>query len=167
MSILGKILAFLNILGLLGFGTLAGMTYAKRRAWQYQNFRHDLLAGDAGQPARHFIAHQFAGKDVGPLGRDEAANASRRLFEQRVSSEQLQQLLGALSAAERPEPRAAAARHDHGVSMRQTRISAFRHATRWLGILHPGYSKQILDNFFGPPRLFPSGRRKSSSISGT
>jgi hypothetical protein len=44
MSILGKILAFLNILGVGGLIYLGSVTYAKRRAWEYVNFRHDLLA---------------------------------------------------------------------------------------------------------------------------
>jgi hypothetical protein len=43
MSVLGKILAFLNILGVGGFMVLAGMSYAKRKSWEYANFRADLL----------------------------------------------------------------------------------------------------------------------------
>ena len=45
MSILGKILAFLNILGAAGFIALASMTYAKRHAWEYANFQFDLRDG--------------------------------------------------------------------------------------------------------------------------
>ena len=43
MSILGKILAVLNILGVGGLIYLSSVTYAKRRAWEYANFRHDLI----------------------------------------------------------------------------------------------------------------------------
>ncbi len=43
MSLLGKILAFLNILGVGGFFYLATLTMAKHKAWQQANFRHDLI----------------------------------------------------------------------------------------------------------------------------
>ncbi len=48
MSVLGKILAFLNILGVGGFMALASMDYAKRKSWEYVNFRADLLADNPG-----------------------------------------------------------------------------------------------------------------------
>jgi hypothetical protein len=40
---LGKILAFLNILGVAGLLYLATVTYAKRQQWEYANFRADLI----------------------------------------------------------------------------------------------------------------------------
>jgi len=43
MSLLGKILTFLNVLGAIGLLTLASMDDAKRQAWAYSVFRHDLL----------------------------------------------------------------------------------------------------------------------------
>ena len=43
MSILGKILAILNILGVAGFVALASMTYTKRQAWELANIRADLV----------------------------------------------------------------------------------------------------------------------------
>jgi hypothetical protein len=43
MSLLGKIFAILNVLGALGFVTVASMSYAKRQAWAYAVFRQDLL----------------------------------------------------------------------------------------------------------------------------
>lgn len=43
MSLLGKILAFLNILGAAAFVSLAAMDFAKRQAWKYAVDRHDLL----------------------------------------------------------------------------------------------------------------------------
>jgi hypothetical protein len=43
MSLLGKILAFLNIIGAAGFVYLASLDYAKRHTWAAQVFRADLL----------------------------------------------------------------------------------------------------------------------------
>jgi hypothetical protein len=43
MSLLGKILAFMNILGAVGLLSLAAMDYSKRRAWAYSLTRHDLV----------------------------------------------------------------------------------------------------------------------------
>jgi len=42
MSIVGKILAFVNILGALGFLCLASLDYAKRQAWAHSDFTYDL-----------------------------------------------------------------------------------------------------------------------------
>jgi hypothetical protein len=42
MSILGKILAFLNILGMVALLTFGLLDYAKRRTWEYAVIRHDL-----------------------------------------------------------------------------------------------------------------------------
>ncbi len=42
MSLLGKILAILNVFGVLGFGALAIMDYGRRQGWQYANYRHDV-----------------------------------------------------------------------------------------------------------------------------
>src|SRR5436305_12465925 len=43
MSLFGKVLAFLNVLGVLGLAALASMDYARRQAWAYAVFRHDLV----------------------------------------------------------------------------------------------------------------------------
>jgi hypothetical protein len=43
MSLLGKIVALLNILGAIGVFSLASMDYAKRREWAYSLFMHDTL----------------------------------------------------------------------------------------------------------------------------
>src|SRR4051794_14761028 len=43
MSLLGKIVAFLNILGAIAFFFLATMDYGRRQAWAYDVYRHDLL----------------------------------------------------------------------------------------------------------------------------
>lgn len=43
MSLFTKILAFLNLLGIAALAYLATMTYAKRQAWAYAVFRHDLV----------------------------------------------------------------------------------------------------------------------------
>jgi len=43
MSLLGKILACLNILGVAGFICLAAMTFGKQKSWQYADFRHELV----------------------------------------------------------------------------------------------------------------------------
>lgn len=43
MSLLGKILAFLNILGMAGLMFLAMMDYTKHKEWLYANYRRDLL----------------------------------------------------------------------------------------------------------------------------
>jgi hypothetical protein len=42
MSIFGKILAFLNILGMVFLFFMALMTYSRREAWMYANYRHDV-----------------------------------------------------------------------------------------------------------------------------
>src|SRR4051812_39160842 len=42
MSLLGKILALLNVLGAIGLVCLASMDYAKRQTWAYSLHRHDL-----------------------------------------------------------------------------------------------------------------------------
>ena len=42
MSLLGKILAILNVLGAIGFGALAALDYGKRQSWEYVNLQHDL-----------------------------------------------------------------------------------------------------------------------------
>src|SRR5207244_10189389 len=57
-------------------------------------------------------------------------NTSRSLFEQVASSMQLEQLLGALAPAERPEARAAPARHDDGVSVLEGGLPCFSHSER-------------------------------------
>lgn len=43
MSLLGKLLAFLNIVFILGTLALFGMNFAKRQNWEYAVFRHDLM----------------------------------------------------------------------------------------------------------------------------
>src|SRR5690242_1997719 len=43
MSILGKILAILNIFAVFGALALMGMEYGKRRVWQYAAYREDLM----------------------------------------------------------------------------------------------------------------------------
>lgn len=43
MSLLGKILAFLNVLAAVAFVYLASMDYQKRSTWSYSHFRHQLL----------------------------------------------------------------------------------------------------------------------------
>jgi hypothetical protein len=43
MSPFGKILAFLNVLGVLGFISLGMMDYARRQAWSYLVYRHELV----------------------------------------------------------------------------------------------------------------------------
>jgi len=43
MHWLGKVLAILNLVGVLAVGCLACMDYAKRRAWAYSLFRHELV----------------------------------------------------------------------------------------------------------------------------
>src|SRR5262249_38826179 len=43
MSTLGKVLAALNILGLLVFLVMLFVVFTKQRSWEYANFRHALL----------------------------------------------------------------------------------------------------------------------------
>jgi hypothetical protein len=43
MSPFGKILAFLNVFGAIGFVCMGAMDYAKRQAWEHAVFQHDLL----------------------------------------------------------------------------------------------------------------------------
>jgi hypothetical protein len=43
MSLFGKVLAFLNVAGAVAFFCLASLDYAKRRAWEYEVFRHELM----------------------------------------------------------------------------------------------------------------------------
>ena len=42
MSIFGKVLAFFNILGMVFLFFMALMTYSRREAWMYANYRHDV-----------------------------------------------------------------------------------------------------------------------------
>src|SRR5947199_10541867 len=42
MSVLGKILAVLNVLGVCAFLFIGLLGYSKRQTWAYVNFRHDL-----------------------------------------------------------------------------------------------------------------------------
>src|SRR5439155_19580397 len=42
MSLLGKILALINVLAAVGFIYLAASDYGKRKQWSYAVFRHDL-----------------------------------------------------------------------------------------------------------------------------
>ena len=42
MTLLGKILAALNVLAALAFATLLVMAYGKRQAWSFAVFRHDV-----------------------------------------------------------------------------------------------------------------------------
>ncbi len=42
MSLLGKILALVNILAAVGFIYLAASDYGKRQQWSYAVYRHDL-----------------------------------------------------------------------------------------------------------------------------
>ncbi len=44
MTILGKVLAFLNILGVTTFLVLASMDLARKESWREANYRHDLLS---------------------------------------------------------------------------------------------------------------------------
>jgi hypothetical protein len=44
MSILGKVLAILNVLAVIGAVALLGMDYAKRRSWAYAVFRQQLVS---------------------------------------------------------------------------------------------------------------------------
>jgi hypothetical protein len=44
MSVLGKILAILNVLGVCAFLVIGTMAYGKRQSWAYVNLRADLLA---------------------------------------------------------------------------------------------------------------------------
>ena len=43
MSLLGKILALLNIFGALGLVTVAMLDYGKRQSWAYSYYRHELV----------------------------------------------------------------------------------------------------------------------------
>lgn len=43
MSLFGKVLAILNVLAAIAFVALASMDWAKRHAWSYAVFRHDLV----------------------------------------------------------------------------------------------------------------------------
>lgn len=45
MSLLGKILAILNVLGVLACAALAALDHGKRQTWAYANFLHDVAIG--------------------------------------------------------------------------------------------------------------------------
>ncbi len=77
MSLLGKILAVLNLAGLAGFFYVAALDYAKRQSWAYAVFRQDLLiqglpldetdSDTEGRPIVDRIGEQ-TGKDLFPQG---------------------------------------------------------------------------------------------------
>ncbi len=49
MTLLGKVLALLNIFGMIGLMVFALLVYAKREAWAYANYRFDLAANGLPQ----------------------------------------------------------------------------------------------------------------------
>lgn len=61
MSTLGKVLAFLNILGTLALAFLAMLDYGKRQSWAYSVFRHEMVL--RGLP----INEQELDEDKAPL----------------------------------------------------------------------------------------------------
>src|SRR5258708_4194102 len=62
MSLLGKILALLNVLGAVGFVCLAAMDYGKQQSWKYANFRQDLT--NNGLPLDEEEKDRFGGFTV-------------------------------------------------------------------------------------------------------
>ncbi len=69
MSLLGKILAVLNIFGMVGFVLLAMMVYAKRQSWAHAVFRQDValnglpLVADEADIQGFPIAEKFSESD--------------------------------------------------------------------------------------------------------
>lgn len=64
MSIFGKILAFVNVLAVVGVLVLMAMNYAKRLSWEYAVFRQDLLIN--GLPVDNESAQQAGATQITP-----------------------------------------------------------------------------------------------------
>lgn len=64
MSIFGKILAFVNVLAVVGVLVLMAMNYAKRLSWEYAIFRQDLLIN--GLPVDNESAQQAGATQITP-----------------------------------------------------------------------------------------------------
>jgi hypothetical protein len=74
----------------------------------------DVLARHAGQRARGRRHQPLVGHDHDPLGRHQRRDPRNRRGDQRLApARERKELLGLGAARERPEPRAAAAGHDH------------------------------------------------------
>jgi hypothetical protein len=68
MSLFGKILAFLNILGAAGLVVMASMDFAARQVWGYNRFRHELVLNglplsDTEQAANEAVVADLFGPD--------------------------------------------------------------------------------------------------------
>jgi len=88
MSLLSKILAFLNILGAVGLVFLATQTLARREVWQYANFLHDLKI--TGLP----ITEEDRDKQDYPIVErlEAGSHTLRELFPQSPVSTQVQEV---------------------------------------------------------------------------
>lgn len=86
MSLAGKILAILNVLGAIALLYFASQDYATRQAWAYSVYRHDLLInglpvdaqelGDDGEPISPRVAEDDKSALFQPVGGDPVATQS-------------------------------------------------------------------------------------------
>ena len=77
MSMLGKILAVLNVLAAIAFFVIGGMDYGARRAWSYSAFRHELAI--RGLPVD--AADDYGRPDGRPVVRDLTDTALKEVFQ--------------------------------------------------------------------------------------
>lgn len=76
MSLIGKILAFLNLLGVVAFGYVASLDYSKQQSWKYANFQFDLVSSGLPLDARE------TDKSGEPIAERINPQALRELFPQ-------------------------------------------------------------------------------------
>jgi hypothetical protein len=108
MSLLGKILAFLNILGAAALLALGAMDYAQRKMWAFRVFQYGLvidgLPVDAaqvdpqGRPIADKIGEQMQSELFGPVG-------GKPVVTQTAEVERVQRLLQARIDAEKDKKR--------------------------------------------------------------
>ncbi len=103
MTWFGKILAVLNILGVIAFGVLGFMDYAKREAWSYANYVHDVavnglplddkVTDDRESPIVHDLAEETKNEWFGNSG----GKVSTQVDEVKRVKELVDAKLGALN----------------------------------------------------------------------
>ena len=78
-------------------------------------FCEDILGGQGGGQLAHGFFLEGVGEDENVLTGDQSLKAIEGLVEQRIGSEEIEELLWFCVSAEGPEAGAAAARQDHGI----------------------------------------------------
>ena len=97
----------------------------RRRRISLHGFRQNLLPGELGDVLPCLRRLFFIGDDIDFIFRNESPKTVHRLLEKGSGAEHLQELFGAVAAAERPKARSLAAGHDDGVERTFRMVSLF------------------------------------------